>query len=137
MVKLYQCQLFCLLIVFKFWRMPVYLIIKLKTELMSVNMCVCESVASQDSVYRNITASVHIDHSLRFMLLLLSFTRSHQGLFYVHRLSHVVSCTPRESHKAHLPEIHDIAAEKINKIIIIESWKTVTSCCCSASRRNK
>ena len=51
--------------------MPVYLIIKLKTELMidCVIMCVCESVASQDSVYRNITASVHTDHLLRFMLL--------------------------------------------------------------------
>ena len=74
----------------------------MKTELMidCVSICVCESVASQDSVYRNITASVHIDHSLRFMLLLLSFTRSQQGLFYVHRLSHLVSCTPREAHEA-------------------------------------
>jgi len=101
-VKVYQCQLFCLLIVCKFWSMPVYLIIKLKTELMidCVSMCVCESVASQDSVYRNITASVHIDHSLIFMLLLLSFTRSQQGLFYVHRLSHLVFCTPHEAHKA-------------------------------------
>ena len=85
-VCLYQCQLFFLLIVCKCWSMPVYLIIKLKTELMidCVSMCVCESVASQDSVYRNVTASVHTDHSLRFMLLLLSSTRSQQGLFYVH-----------------------------------------------------
>ena len=67
---------------------------------MCVCVCVCESVASQDSVYRTITASVHSDHSLRFMQLLLSFTRSQQGLFYVHRLSHLVSCTPHEAHKA-------------------------------------
>ena len=77
-VCLCQCQLFCLLIVCKFWSMPVYLIIKLKTELMidCVSMCVCESVASQDSVYVNITASVHTDHSLRFMPLLLSSASS-------------------------------------------------------------
>ena len=131
---MYRCQLFCLLIVCKFWSMPVYLIIKLKTELMidCVSMCVCESVASQDSVYRNITASVHSDHSLRFMLLLLSFTRSQQGLFHVHRLSHLVSCTPHEAHKAAFTRNSYCRRKKT-----IESSKIVTSCCCSASRQNK
>ena len=131
MVKVYQCQLFCLLIVFKFWSMPVYLIIKMKTELMidCVSICVCESVASQDSVYRNITASVHIDHSLRFMLLLLSFTRSFlRPSTFARRFLH----SSWSSQSRIYPKFMKLPQKKM-----IESLKIVTSCCCSVSRQNK